>query len=131
MDEFTAKIGKPVHQDEYNGLSCLVYEDIVVSGYTAYMLVYFSKDGLEGGTYYFITYNLDELRKCYTDMQKELLERYGPTYLNDIIFREMAPYESSWNLPDGYIHLKVDTRKNEPVTLWYSSPSLTKMLTGS
>ena len=95
------------------------------------MLAYFSQNGLEGGTYYFHTFSLDELIKCYTDVQKELLERYGPTTLRDGIIREMRPYETSWNLPGGYVYLKVNTRQNEPVTLWYSSPALTRRLTGS
>jgi hypothetical protein len=144
MNDFTAKMGKPVHQDEYNGLSSLVYENIEVSGYTAYMLVYFSKNGLEGGTYYFLTYSQSELMKCYTEMQKELLDKYGPTSLQknlhgyydpaeilDPITKEPRIYESSWNMQDGYVYLKVNTRQNEPITLWYSSPDLTKMLTGS
>jgi len=124
-------MGKPVHQEEYNGLKSFVYENILVSGYTAYMLVYFSKNGLEGGTYYFLTYSPEELMKCYTDVQKELLDKYGPTLLCDWILREMRPYETSWNLEGGYIHLKVNTRQQEPVTLWYSSPALSKMLFGS
>ncbi|MDR2952025.1 MAG: hypothetical protein LBU82_02150 [Treponema sp.] len=68
---------------------------------------------------------------CYKDVQKELLERYGPTLLCDGIIREIRPYESSWKLKGGYVYLKVNTRRDEPVTLWFSSPELTKQITGS
>jgi hypothetical protein len=132
--EFTAKMGNPAHVDEINGLRSLVYDSIIVSGYPVFLLAYFSQSGLEGGTYYFDTFSYEERIQCYTDIRKELLERYGPTYLNDIFsttFREMAPYESSWNLSSGYVHLKVDTRRNDPVTLWFSSPVLTRILFGS
>jgi hypothetical protein len=131
IQEFTARMGNPAHVDEIGGLRSLVYDNIKVSGYPVFMLAYFSQNGLEGGTYYFHTFSLDELIKCYTDVQKELLERYGPTTLRDGIIREMRPYETSWNLPGGYVYLKVNTRQNEPVTLWYSSPALTRRLTGS
>jgi hypothetical protein len=131
MEEFTRKMGKPASMEEYNGLKSLVYENIEVSGYPTFMLVYFSKNGLEGGTYYFHTFSLDELMSCYTEVQKGLLEQYGPTVLCDGIIREMRPYETSWNLKGGYVYLKVNTRQNEPVTLWYSSPDLTKKLMGS
>jgi len=132
LNEFTAKMGKPVHQEEYNGLSSLVYENVMVSGYTTYMLVYFSKNGLEGGTYYFLTNSLEELQKCYKDMQKELFGKYGQTdnYDNGIM-REMRQYGTIWKLDSGYVFLKVNTRLNEPVTLLYSSPALSKMLFGS
>ena len=131
IQEFTAKVGKPGLKEEYNGLTSLVYENIQISGYPVFMLVYFSRNGLEGGTYYFHTFSLDELMKCYTDVQKELLAKYGPTQLCDGIIREMRPYETSWHLKGGYVYLKVNTRHNEPVTLWYSSPALTSQLTGS
>ncbi|MDR2435375.1 MAG: hypothetical protein LBD47_12540 [Treponema sp.] len=130
MAEFTGKMGKPVSREEINDLVSLAYENIEVSGYTTYMVVYFSKTGLEGGTYYFLTKDLDELMKCYQELQKELLERYGPTSLRDGIIRERRPYETSWNLESGYVYLKVNTRLGEPVTLWYSSPALTKKLFG-
>ncbi|MDR1840101.1 MAG: hypothetical protein LBQ93_11025 [Treponema sp.] len=126
--EFIAKMGNPVHVDEFNGLQSLIYDSIIVSGYPAFMLAYFSQNGLEGGTYYFHTFSLDELMKCYTDVQKELLEKYGPTNLRDGIIKEMRPYETSWNLSTGYVYLKVNTRQNEPVTLWFSSPALTRRL---
>jgi len=131
MKDFTAKMGKPAHEDEYNGLKSLIYDNIEVAGYSVFMLAYFSNAGLEGGTYYFHTVNLDQLMQCYKDVQKELLAKYGPTVLCDGIIREMRPYESSWDLPGGYVYLKVNTRQNEPVTLWYSSPALTKKMLGS
>jgi hypothetical protein len=128
MTDFIAKQGKPVHQDEIDGLKSLIYENIEVSGYSAYMVVYFSKTGLAGGTYYFLTNDLDDLMKCYREVQQELLNRYGSTRLCDGIMRELRPYESSWNLEGAYVYLKVNTRQGEPVTLWYSSPALTKQL---
>jgi len=131
MKDFTSKMGSPVHTDQINGLTSVVYDNLIVSGYPAFMVVYFSRNGLEGGTYYFHTFSLDELMKCYTSVQKELLEKFGPTLLCDGIIREMRPYETSWNLDTGYVYLKVNTRQNEPVTLWYSSPFLTRMLFGS
>ena len=131
LQEFKAKMGNPVFVEEVDGLQSLVYDKLIVSGYPVFMLVYFSKNGLEGGTYYFHTFSLEELMKCYKDLQKELLEKYGPTNLRDEIIKEMRPYETSWeNLKNGYIYLKVNTRQNEPVTLWYSSPALTEKLTG-
>ena len=130
LQEFKAKMGNPVFVEEINGLQSSVYDNLIVSGYSAFMLVYFSPKGLEGGTYYFHTYNLDELMKCYTDVQKELMDKFGPTNLRDEILKERRPYETSWkNLATGYIYLKVNTRQNEPVTLWYSSPALTAKLT--
>jgi len=132
MEDFTAKMGKPAYIEEIDGLKSLLYDKLTISGYQAFMVVYFSKNGLEGGTYYFNTFSLDELMQCYKDMQKELVEKYGSTTtLFDKIMREMRPYESSWNLKNGYVYLKVNTRKNEPVTLWYSSPYLTKKIFGS
>ena len=131
MEEFTAKMGKPAHVDEINGLQSLVYDNLIVSGYPVFMLAYFSRNGLEGGTYYFHTFSLDELMQCYKDVQKELLEKFGPTMLCDGIIRERRPYETSWNFNNGYVYLKVNTSQHEPVTLWYSSPGLTKILMGS
>jgi hypothetical protein len=128
---FTAAMGQPISREEINGLESLAYENIEVYGYTAYMVAYFSKAGLEGGTYYFLTRDLDELMQCYTETQKRLLAEFGPTALCDGIIREMRPYETSWNLDGGYVYLKVNTRRGEPVTLWYSSPALTKQLFGS
>jgi len=130
MDTFIKKMGKPVSREEVNGLVSLVWENVTVKGYTTYMLAYFSKSGLQGGTYYFLTYTMDELMKCYSEVRQELRDRYGPTYLYDGIIKELRPYESSWNLPGGYVYLKVNTREGDPVTLWYSSPELTKQLFG-
>jgi hypothetical protein len=131
MADFTAKTGDPVFKETIDGLTSLVYENIEVSGYTTYMLVYFSDSGLEGGTYYFLTKDLDEIIKCYREIQQELVAQYGATVLMDGIIREMRPYETSWRFAGGYIYLKVNTRTNEPVTLWYSSPALTKKLLGN
>lgn len=131
MTAFTSKMGKPISTEEINGLVSLAYENIDVGGYTTFMVVYFSPDGLEGGTYYFLTRDLDDLMKCYLETQQRLLAQYGPTSLRDGIIREMRPYETSWNLESGYVYLKVNTRLGEPVTLWYSSPALTKKLFGS
>ncbi|MDR0320515.1 MAG: hypothetical protein LBI28_03360 [Treponema sp.] len=131
METFKARMGNPAHVSEVNGLQSLVYDNIRVSGYPVFMLAYFSRNGLEGGTYYFNTTSLDELMKCYTDMQTELTALYGPTLLFDRMLREMRPYETSWNFPSGYVYLKANTSRNEPVTLWYSSPTLTRILTGS
>ena len=132
LQTFTARMGNPAYVEEINGLRSLVYDNIEVSGYQVFLIAYFSQSGLEGGTYYFVdTYSNEERIQCYTNMRRELLERYGSTNLNDTLFREMAPYESSWDLPSGYVHLKVDTRRNDPVTLWFSSPALTRILFGS
>jgi hypothetical protein len=93
------------------------------------MIALFSENGLQGGTYYFNTSTVEELMRCYTDMQNELRTRFGPTVLFETLMREMRPYETSWNLPTGYIYLKINTRwLNEPVTLWFSSPELTSRL---
>jgi hypothetical protein len=130
LEEFTAREGRPIHREEHEGLSSLVYENVEIAGYTAYMLVYFSKSGLEGGTYYFLTDTLDDLMRCYREFQQELITRYGPSRLMDEILREPRPYDSSWNLAEGYVHLSVNTRRNNPVTLWYSSPALTRKMLG-
>jgi hypothetical protein len=131
MAEFTRKMGKPISREEVNGLVSLVYENIEVGGFTSYMVVFFSKTGLEGGTYYFLTPNLDELMRCYNETRQTLRDLYGPTQLFDGIIKERRPYECSWALPGGYVYLKVNTRvDNAPVTLWYSSPALTKKLLG-
>ena len=132
LQDFTARMGEPVHVEVNNGLQSLIYENIRVSGYTVFMLAYFSSNGLEGGTYYFNTSSVEELMRCYTDMQAELTARFGPTLLYETLMRELRPYETSWDLPNGYIYLKVNTRWwNEPVTLWFSSPELTRKLRGS
>ena len=131
LQDFKTKMGEPVHVDEFNGLVSLIYSNINISGYSVFMLAYFSQNGLEGGTYYFDTNSLDELRRCYVEVQTDLVAQYGPTPLFDGMLREMRPYETSWNLPDGYIYLKVNTRWNDPVSLWFSSPELTRRLRGS
>jgi hypothetical protein len=130
LEEFTKKMGKPIAREETNGLVSLVYENVEMSGYITYMLAYFSRTGLEGGTYYFITNSLDELMQCYRVVQQQMRDTYGPTLLYEGIIREYRPYESSWDLAGGFVHLKVNTRQGEPVTLWCSSPALTKKLLG-
>ncbi|MDR0494166.1 MAG: hypothetical protein LBG95_00865 [Treponema sp.] len=131
MDEVIKKMGKPVSREETNGLASLVWQDVDVLGYTTFMLCYFSpKGGLEGGTYYFVTHDQDEFISCYSEIQMELRDRFGPTILFDGIIRELRPYESSWDLPGGYVYLRANARLGEPVTLWYSSPELTKKVFG-
>jgi len=128
LNAFKAKMGNPVHVEEVNGLQSLVYENITVSGYPVFMIAYFSKTGLEGGTYYFYSNTLEDMKKCYTAVQNDLVLQFGPTLLFDEMLRERRPYETSWNFPSGYVYLKANTRYNEPVSLWYSSPALTKKL---
>jgi hypothetical protein len=131
LEEFTAREGQPVTRETIDGLVSLAYEDKEMAGYKTYMLVYFSAAGLEGGTYYFLTEDLDEVMACYRDLQRDLVSQYGPGILMDHIIREMFPYESVWDLSGAYIHLKANTRTNEPVTLWFSSPALTKKILGT
>jgi hypothetical protein len=130
IEEFTGREGEPLSRETVGDLVSLAYENKELSGHTAYMLVYFSETGLEGGAYYFLTKNLDEVIVCYRELQQALVSQYGPGILMDEIIREMFPYESSWNPSGTYIHLKANTRTNEPVTLWYSSPALTKKILG-
>ena len=130
QEEVIGTMGKPISKEEVNGLVSLIWENIDVNGYLTYMLAYFSKSGLQGGTYYFLTYDMDELMRCYSEIRQELRDRYGPTYLFNGILRELRPYECSWNLEGGYIHLKVNTRQGDPVTLWFSSPELTRQIFG-
>jgi len=130
---FKAKMGNPVHVESMNGFQSLIYDNITIAGYKAYMVAYFSKKGLEGGAYYFDTENLEELQKCYTAVQDDLVTKYGiapPSGRYEPLLKEMRAYESCWDLPSGYIHLKVNTRKSDPVTLWISFPTLTKILDG-
>jgi len=132
---FKAVMGNPVHVETFNGYQSLIYENINVAGYKAYMVAYFSKKGLEGGAYYFDTNNLEELTMCYTAIQNDLVTQYGdtpppPAGRYEKLLNEMRVYESCWDLPSGYIHLKVNTRKSDPVTLWISFPTLTKILDG-
>jgi hypothetical protein len=130
LEEFTGLEGEPISREAVDGLVSLAYENKEISGFMTYMLAYFSESGLEGGAYYFLTENLDEVMNCYRTLQQDLAARFGPGILMDEIIREMFPYESAWNFEGSYIHLKANTRTNEPVTLWYSSPALTKKLTG-
>jgi len=135
IETFKAKMGAPIHVETSNGFQSLIYKDISVAGYRAFMVAYFSKKGLEGGAYYFDTDNFDELQKCYTAVQDDLVILYGdiPPSAGRLekLLSEMRTYESCWELPSGYIHLKVNTRKSDPVTLWISFPTLTKILDGS
>ena len=133
---FKAKMGNPVHVENMNGYQSLIYDNVSVAGYKAYMVAYFSKKGLEGGAYYFDTNNLEELQKCYTAVLDDLVIQFGatppaPAGRYEKLLTEMRTYESCWDLPTGYIHLKVNTRKSDPVTLWISFPTLTKMLDGN
>jgi hypothetical protein len=131
MEAFKARMGNPVHTETSNGFHSLVYENITMAGYRAFMLAYFSQNGLEGGTYYFNTNNLEELMMCYAAVQRELVAKFGPADRFEELLREMRTYESCWNLPSGYILLKVNTHRNDPVTLWISGPALTEMLDNS
>ena len=143
MDDVIRRMGRPVSREEINGLVSLVWENVEVNGYMTYTLAYFSSSGLQGGTYYFLTHDMDDLMQCYSELQNELLERYGPTNLQKILLgrydpadllqtitRELRPYESCWDLSGGYVHLKVNTRQGDPVTLWFSSPELTRQIYG-
>jgi len=137
MDAFKAKMGNPVHTEEINGLHSLIYENIEVSGYRTFMIVYFSGAGLEGGTYYFYTSSLEDTTRCFTILQRELMAKFGPTLIYEpeisgtVPMRERRVYETSWNLPNGYVYLKANRSTNDPIALWYSSPALTKRLQGS
>jgi len=133
LQTFKARMGEPVHIEEANGFQSLIYENVPMAGFKAFMVAYFSKSGLEGGAYYFDTNNLMELMTCYDKVQKELVTLLGPTPpppagRYEPLLREMRTYETCWNLPEGFVHLKVNTRKNDPVTLWISFPTLTAML---
>ncbi|MCL2411044.1 MAG: hypothetical protein FWC97_05300 [Treponema sp.] len=132
VQDFTAAVGEPAHTEEFNGLQSLVFRNIRAFGYSAFMVAFFSDNGLEGGTFYFETTGLEELMRCYADIQTALIALYGPTLLYEELGREMRIYETSWNLSDGYIYLRVNTRWwDEPVTLWFSSPELTRLLRGN
>jgi hypothetical protein len=136
IEAFKAVMGNPVHVENKNGFQSFVYENISFAGYRAFMVVYFSQKGLEGGAYYFDTNNLEELMLCYTAVQNELIALYGatpppPAGRYEKLLTEMRTYETCWNLPSGYIHLKVNTRRSDPVTLWISFPTLTRILDGS
>jgi hypothetical protein len=128
QEEFIKKMGQPINREEQDGIVSLIWENIFVFGYKTYMLAYFTKDGLQGGTYYFLTYDIDQLIRCYTEMQQELRNQYGPTHLYRVIQKEMRDYESLWNVSDNYIHLKTNTRRGEPVTILYLSPELARQI---
>jgi hypothetical protein len=130
MDEVIKKLGKPVSQETVQGLISLVWENVNVSGFTSYMIAYFSPSGLQGGTYYFVTNTMDDIIKCYGTLQRELYNRFGRTTLFDEIIKELRPYESLWNLPGGYVYLMVNSRLGVPVTLWYTSHELSKKVFG-
>jgi hypothetical protein len=133
MEEFIRQTGNPVSGEEINGIISLAWENINVNGYSTCMIAYFSRSGLQGGTYYFLTRGMDELTQCYREMRQELADRYGPTRLlfdNILNIRELRPYESAWLFPGGYVHLKVDTRKGEPIALWCLSRELSQQIFG-
>jgi hypothetical protein len=130
INDFIKKMGKPVSQERVNGLDSLLWENVELNGFTTYMIAYFSRAGLQGGTYYFVTTSMDEDIRCYSGLRQELRDRYGPTILFDGIIREMRAYECSWTLPGGYVYLMVNARQGDPVTLWYSSPELTRQIFG-
>ncbi|MCL2215016.1 MAG: hypothetical protein FWC06_07390, partial [Treponema sp.] len=83
--------------------------------------------------YYFDTTGLEDMMMCYDDVQKELVTYFGPTPpppagRYETLMREKRAYESCWILPGGYVHLKINTRTSDPVTLWISFPTLTAIL---
>jgi len=137
METFRARMGNPVHSDEVNGLQSLVYDNVQFQGYSVFMIAFFSGNGLEGGTYYFYTRNLEDMTACYTALQREMIRLYGPTLVYEpetsgkVVMREARIYESTWSLPAGYIYLKANRRSDEPISLWFSSPSLTRRLNGN
>jgi len=123
-------VGPPASREEVNGFVSLVWENVEVNGYVTFMLAYFSESGLQGGVHYFVTHSMDETIRCYRTMQQMLLRRYGPAQVFDTITRELRPFASTWNLPGGLVRLRVNTRQGDPVTLWYSSPELTRLILG-
>jgi len=131
MEAVVAGMGQPVSREEVDGFVSLLWENVEMGGFLAFMLAYFSPAGLQGGVFYFRTYTMDETMRCYADLQRELLQRYGPTRILDTITRELRPYATSWNLAGGMVRLRVNTREWEPVTLWYSSPELTAHVFGN
>jgi len=134
-DAFRARMGNPALVENSGGFQSLIYENVSWAGHRAFLVAYFSQSGLEGGMYYFDTIGLEDMMICYDDVQKELVTFFGPTPpppagRYETLMREMRAYESCWILPDGYIHLKVNTRTGDPVTLWISFPTLTAILDG-
>ena len=132
MEAFKARMGNPAHEEELNGFRSLIYENVPLAGHRAFLIAYFSGSGLEGGAYYFNTNNLEEQMRCYTAVLNDLVLQFGhppsPMGRYETLLRELRPYESCWNLPSGYVHLKVNTRSSDPVTLWISFPALTEIL---
>jgi hypothetical protein len=128
LEVFVGKMGKPAHIDEVNGLQSLVYDNLKYSGYDVFMVVFFSKTGLEGGTYYFHTFSNEERLKCYKDMQDVLRHQYGAARLHREVTKDLSPFDTTWALNTGFVKLKIDTRRNDPVNLWISSPKLTNSL---
>jgi hypothetical protein len=131
MDDVIKKMGKPISREKVNGLDSLLWENIDVNGFATYVIAYFSKSKLQGGTYYFVTNNMDDTMRCYSQLRLQLRDRFGPTLLFEGIIKELRPYECSWDLPGGYVYLMVNPRQGDPVTLWYSSPELTKQIFGN
>jgi hypothetical protein len=124
-------LGEPVSREEINGLVSLVWENTRINGYTTFTLAYFSRAGLQGGTYYFMTNDMDDLVRCYNELQQDLLNRYGPTPIFRNIHKEQRPYECEWSLPGGYIQLRVNTRDGNPVSLFHASPELARLIFGN
>ena len=130
METFVARMGQPVSRDQTEGFVSLLWENVFFLGFRSFMVAYFSSDGLQGGIYYFLTNSMDETIRCYSDLQRALFGRHGETPVFDAIGRELRSYASSWTLPSGLARLRVDTRNGDPVTLWYSSPELTRAVLG-
>jgi len=128
QDEFIKKLGQPINREEHDGVASLIWENVFVLGYKTYMLAYFTDTGLQGGTYYFLTYDMNQLMKCYTEMGQELRSKYGPAGLFHPIQKELRNYECLWNVSGNLVHLKTNTRNGEPVTLMYISPELAKQI---
>ena len=130
MENVIRVMGNPVSREEVDGLVSLVWENVDVNRFTAYMIAYFSPSGLQGGSYFFLADSRDEIIRCYIEIRNDLRNRYGSTYLFDIIRTDAPPWESSWRLPGGYIYLKATAQRGDPVTLWFSSPELTARIFG-
>jgi len=135
LDAFKARMGNPAFSEESGGFLSLIYENVSMAGYRAFMVAYFSGSGLEGGMYYFNTVSLEEMMMCYDAVQRELITHFGsppppPAGRYEPLLREMRSYETCWILQEGYIHLKINTRTGDPVTLWISFPTLTEILDG-
>jgi len=133
LNTFKAGMGNPVFTEDSGGFQALIYENVQFAGNRALMVAYFSDFGLEGGMYYFNASGLENIMMCYDSVQRELVINYGPpppapAGRYEPLMREMRSYETCWMLSGGYIHLRVNTRTSDPVTLWVSFPTLTKIL---